>query len=75
MPFYVYILYSKSRDRFYVGQTKDVGDRFIRHNTGKSKSTRSGRPWRLVYAEKHPSRSEAMTREKQIKAMKDRSLI
>ncbi|TVQ03106.1 MAG: hypothetical protein EA359_10385 [Balneolaceae bacterium] len=41
--FYLYILYSKSRDRFYTGQCNDVGDRYLRHNLRKNKSTKSGR--------------------------------
>jgi len=73
--YYVYILYSKSRDRFYTVHSEDVGDRFIRHNQGRSKATKSGRPWRLVYAEQFRTRSEAVQREKYIKAMKDRDYI
>jgi putative endonuclease len=55
--YYVYILYSKNRDQFYTGHTDDVGDRFIRHNLGRSKSTKTGRPWRLVYVEQFKTRS------------------
>jgi len=73
--FYVYILYSKGRDIFYTGQISDVGDRFIRHNQGRSKSTKSGRPWQLVYAEQFESRSDATQREQQIKSMKSRDYI
>ena len=73
--YYVYILYSNNRDRFYTGHTSDVGSRFIRHNLGKNRSTKSGRPWRLVYAESFESRSEAVQRERQIKSMKDRNYI
>ncbi|HKI46712.1 MAG TPA: GIY-YIG nuclease family protein [Balneolales bacterium] len=73
--YYVYILYSRSRDRFYTGQTDDVGDRFIRHNQGRSKATKSGRPWLLAYAESYPTRSEAMRREKEIKGKKSREYI
>jgi len=31
---YVYIIYSESFDRFYVGETGDVGGRIMQHNTG-----------------------------------------
>jgi putative endonuclease len=75
MKFYVYILNSKSRDRFYTGQCKDVGDRFLRHNQSRNRSTKSGRPWRLMFVEQFERRSEAIKRERYIKKMKDRSYI
>ncbi|MGD8747217.1 MAG: GIY-YIG nuclease family protein [Balneolaceae bacterium] len=73
--YYVYILYSKKWGKFYTGQTQDLGDRFIRHNQGRNSYTRQGRPWRLVYAERFASRSEAISREREIKNMKSRAYI
>ncbi|MFN1834849.1 GIY-YIG nuclease family protein [Balneola sp. MJW-20] len=73
--FYVCILYSKKRKRFYTGQCEDVGERFIYHNDGYCRSTRSGKPWRLVYAESFETRSEAVRREGQIKKMKSSRYI
>ena len=66
--FYVYILYSQHLQRYYVGSTEDVDNRLMQHNSGKSKSTRFGVPWNLIYTEKFNSRSEAMAQEKKIKA-------
>jgi len=68
--FTVYILFSRSTSKFYVGSTANVEDRLCRHNTGRSASTRHGKPWILVYSEQFASRSEAMQREKQIKSWK-----
>jgi len=73
--YYVYILYSKSRDHFYTGHCEDVGDRFLRHNQGRNKYTKSGRPWRLVYVEQFKTRGEAVSREAEIKRMKSRAYI
>lgn len=70
--YYVYILYSKSTSRFYTGQTDDVGDRFIRHNQRRSKSTKTGVPWLLIHVEAFKTRSEAVRREMEIKAKKNR---
>jgi len=70
--YYVYILYSRSTGRFYTGQTDDVGDRFIRHNQRRSKSTKSGAPWLVVHVEAFKTRSEAIRREMEIKAKKNR---
>ena len=73
--YYVYILYSKTIDRFYTGQTDDLGDRFIRHNQGRSKSTKSGMPWILVHSEAFKTRSEAIRRETEIKSKKNRKYM
>ena len=32
MPFYVYILYSSFKDKFYIGFTSNLEERLIRHN-------------------------------------------
>jgi len=64
--YYMYILYSRKWDRYYTGQCDDVGDRFLRHNQGRSKATRGGQPWLLVYIEQFRTRSEAVRREKKI---------
>ena len=77
--FIVYILFSESTGRFYVGFSADLDDRILRHNQGRSKSTKAGIPWNLVHQEAFESRSEAMAREKEIKGWKSadriRSLI
>ena len=53
--------------RTYVGWTIDLDGRLEKHNTGTgAKSTRGGR-WRLLYAERHRTRSEAMSREWHLK--------
>ncbi|MFZ5554628.1 MAG: GIY-YIG nuclease family protein [Bacteroidota bacterium] len=63
----VYILYSKSAQKFYVGHTNDINERLIRHNTGQNISTKNGAPWILVYHEKYSDRSMASKRELKIK--------
>jgi len=47
--FYVYILYSRKWDQYYIGQTQNVGDRFIRRNKGRSKFIKDASHWLLVY--------------------------
>ena len=75
MTRYLYILKSKINERFYIGTTADLDDRIRRHNEGRSKSTKYGRPWELVYVEEFGSRSEATAREKQLKKWKNRDRI
>ena len=75
MKYYIYIIYSKSTDRYYIGFTRNLKLRLSRHNSGSSKSTKSGIPWILVYFEEFDSKSEAIKRENYIKRMKSRDFI
>ena len=75
MPHYVYILQSELDGTYYVGSTENLDDRMARHNQGRSKYTRSKRPWQLVYSEELPDRSTAVRRENEIKSKKKVSYI
>jgi predicted GIY-YIG superfamily endonuclease len=45
----VYVLQSTiQQHRYYVGKTWNLQVRLRDHNTGRSRHTASGRPWRLV---------------------------
>jgi len=66
--FYVYIIRSENLQRYYVGSAENVEKRLQEHNAGKSKSTPVGTPWELIHLETLATRSEAMQREKKIKA-------
>ncbi len=72
---YVYIIYSKKIDRYYVGYTDDLEWRIERHNSGWGKYTKRGIPWRLVYKESFETKSEAIKREREIKRKKSRKYI
>jgi putative endonuclease len=64
---FVYILRC-SDGTLYAGSTNDLTAREHRHNNGRgAKYTAGRRPVRLVYSERHESRSAAQTREAQIK--------
>jgi putative endonuclease len=75
MDFFTYIIYSKSKNKYYIGYTHDLDLRLIHHNDGWTKSTKAGIPWTLVYSEKCPTKSDAIKREKEIKRTKSRSYI
>jgi putative endonuclease len=67
--FFVYILRSDRDGSLYVGQTKDLAARVARHNSGRRKTYTGDRePWTLAHCEEHPSRSEAMARERFLKS-------
>ena len=54
----------------YTGWTNDLNKRLTAYNAGQgAKYTRARRPVRLVYAEAHEDRREAMRREVQIKRL------
>ena len=73
--FYVYILYSKDHDRFYIGQTSDLEKRITRHQKGYVRSTKNYLPIELVYKETFNSRSEAVNRENLLKSWKSKERI
>jgi len=70
-----YILYSESKDRFYIGHTADIDDRINRHNNSRSKSTKYGIPWKIVYTNEFTTKSEAYQYEMYIKKQKSREFI
>ncbi len=71
----VYILLSEKTNRYYVGYTNDLDRRLSEHNRKKGKYTDEGIPWKLIYTEDFTTKSEAMEREKYIKAKKSRKYI
>jgi putative endonuclease len=66
-PCFVYVLLGVSRAVTYVGWTKNLEQRLARHNKGSGARTTRGSQWRLVYAEKHATRGEALSREHALK--------
>ncbi len=70
MTHLVYIIKSLKDNKYYIGETADLDRRLFEHNEGWVKSTRNRRPFILVHFEKLDSRTEALKREKQIKAYK-----
>ena len=66
--FFIYILRSAQTQRYYVGSTEHVEQRLIQHNAGKSISTRAGVPWEIIHTECFETRSDAVLRERKIKA-------
>jgi putative endonuclease len=74
----VYILYSASTDKYYVGFTTEaVSTRIERHNNDyyTDKYTQSGKPWELYLEITCDSYKQARAIEKHIKAMKSGKYI
>ena len=70
MSFWVYILRSLSRGRFYCGHTSDLERRLSQHNDPEYQLSRTTKvfkgPWKLVWTGECNNRSEAMKLEKSI---------
>jgi len=75
MSYFVYIIYSKKLDRYYVGHTEDLDVRLIQHNSGFSTFTAKATNWVLVYKHEFETREEARGREFEIKKKKSRKYI
>ena len=65
--FYTYIIYSKKIDSYYCGQTTNLSNRLLEHNSGETKSIAKGIPWSLIGYQIFDSRKEAILKERQIK--------
>ncbi|MCC1485227.1 GIY-YIG nuclease family protein [Winogradskyella immobilis] len=73
----VYIIYSKTIDSFYIGETIDIESRIKQHNesfyeTGYTKQTKD---WILYYKIECNSRTQARKIETHIKKMKSKRYI
>ena len=72
---WVYILFSRKINKYYVGACKEIDRRLNEHNTGHSKFTSTGMPWELVFSENHEDLVSAKRRELEIKKKKSRIYI
>ena len=74
----VYILYSESADKYYIGHTENVDKRIHQHNNPirMTKFTAKYIPWKLIVSfPKYATRSEAMMVENFIKKQKSKKFI
>ena len=75
MRYYVYILYSETLNKYYVGSTEDVEGRLEKHLQNHKGFTGKAKDWILKYSETCSSRSESIKRKLQIKKWKSRKMI
>lgn len=66
---FVYVLGTCGNTAFrtYVGWTIDLEGRLAKHNSGKGARSTRGQVWTLLYAERHATRRDAMSREWHLK--------
>ncbi len=70
MGYFVYVLKSDKNGKYYIGHTNNIDSRLKRHNSGRVKSTKYSRPWKVVCSEKYDIKQEAYKREMEIKSYK-----
>ena len=75
MPDDLYILYSSTLDRYYIGVSTNAEKRLEYHNRARKGWTVRGRPWRLVFSKRFATRQETLDWERWLKQQKSRLVI
>jgi predicted GIY-YIG superfamily endonuclease len=76
MDHFVYIIYSRTLNRYYIGHCQNIEVRIQRHNQGNgARNTKKAKDWELRYTEAFDTRAEANQRELSIKKKKSRKYI
>ena len=70
----VYIIYSPTVDRYFIGQTKDLKITLWQHNAKTHPATADGKPWEVKFTQQFPTRNEALSLEMRLKK-KDRAYL
>jgi len=65
---------SSVKKRTYVGYTKNLKDRIIKHNLGKGAKYKRGNKWKLIYKKKFLYKNAAMSYEYYLKKDKKKRL-
>ncbi len=70
---YVYLLYSESLDKFYIGHTELLPvERLQKHLTNHDGFTSKAKDWKLVYQKEYETKAMAHAEERRMKKMKSR---
>lgn len=75
MFYYVYLLESRENGDLYVGFTADLVKRLKEHNQGLNFSTKSSKPWKIIYYEACLNEKDAQRREKYFKTTQGKRLL
>ena len=71
----IYRVVNSENDKVYIGSTKNLSRRLSEHNSGHTKSTKNGIPWKIVFTKQLDTSLEAHRYELSIKKMKSRIYI
>ena len=71
----VYVLFSLTDYKMYIGYSGGLRDRLTDHFNGKVKSTASRRPLKLIHVEYYLAKEDAVRREKYFKTTKGKRAL
>jgi len=73
---HLYILYSPSLDKYYIGHTEHTPEeRLEQHLYNHSGFTGKAKDWQIVFAQLFETKSEAYAAERKVKSWKSRQAI
>ena len=76
MAFHLYILYSETKQQYYIGHTGDeLQERLRKHNSNHKGFTGKVNDWKIVYTESFETKELAYKREREIKSWKSKTRI
>jgi len=74
--FTVYVLYSPTYNKIYIGYTSDLPNRLLSHNELATKGyTIRYRPWVVIHTEEFEIKSKAIIRESKLKTANGRKFV
>ncbi|MBI3331932.1 GIY-YIG nuclease family protein [Candidatus Peregrinibacteria bacterium] len=68
--YYTYVLQSLRDEKLYIGFTRDLRKRLVEHQEGKVESTKTRRPFRILFYEAFHLEEDALGRERYFKTTK-----
>ena len=72
---YVYVIYTKPEDKFYIGYTKDIERREKEHKVGNTHTTKRYQEKDLIFYEVFVNEEDARRREKYFKTTKGKRAL
>jgi putative endonuclease len=75
MSYFLYILKSKVKDKFYIGISANPQRRLTYHNSIEKGFTSRYRPWEIVFTKEFNSKTEALKAERKVKNWKSKRMI
>ncbi len=72
--YYVYVLHNAFKGFIYIGYSEDLHIRFVSHNKGLNKATKSYIPLKLVHYEAYKNMKDAKRRELYLKSNRENNI-
>jgi putative endonuclease len=74
MSYHLYILFSPTQNKYYIGHTGDaIEERLRKHNSNHKGFTGKVNDWKVVYTEAYGTKELAYARERENKIMEEQN--